>query len=79
MLIPDTSARKITADFRAEKSMGAEKNFVTLWPPVYQGDLIRLFLFLIVSNITDHAYDTISLGISSQGIDQVLQVYQKIY
>ena len=31
MPIPDTLARKITADFWAEKSMGAEKNFVTLW------------------------------------------------
>ena len=30
MPIPDTLPRKITADFRAEKSMGAEKIFVTL-------------------------------------------------
>ena len=33
MPIPDTLPRKITADFRAEKSMGAEKKFVMLcWP-----------------------------------------------
>ena len=38
MPIPDTLARKITADFRAEKSMGAENFFVTLW------------LFLLLSN-----------------------------
>ena len=31
MPIPDTLPRKITVDFRAEKSMGAEKIFVTLW------------------------------------------------
>ena len=31
MPLPDTLPRKITADFRAEKSMGAEKKFVTLW------------------------------------------------
>ena len=30
MPIPDILARKITADFRAEKSMGAENFFVTL-------------------------------------------------
>ena len=30
MPIPDTLACKIAADFRAEKSMGAEKIFVTL-------------------------------------------------
>ena len=30
MPIPDTLARKITADFRTEKSMGAENIFVTL-------------------------------------------------
>ena len=31
MPIPDILAHKIMADFRAEKSMGAEKNFVTFW------------------------------------------------
>ena len=40
MPIPDTLARKITADFRAEKSMGAEKKIVTLW-------LLYLIMYLI--------------------------------
>ena len=41
MPIPDTLPRKITVDFRAEKSMGAEKNFVTLWSWFYPSGVVR--------------------------------------
>ena len=43
MPIPDTLARKITADFRAEKSMGAKKIFVTLWFIRHLSDGLYIF------------------------------------
>ena len=42
MSIPDTLARKITADFRATKKYGAEKNFVTLCTVVKFGSMSAL-------------------------------------